>query len=247
MPQIALVSGQRVAPRPKTRGSCPFCDAPMIAKCGPINIWHWAHKAGAGCDPWREGETDWHRAWKMRFPESWQEVIHQDDTTNERHIADIKTESGLVLEFQRSYLTEEEMRSREQFYSDLVWVVDGQRNPNDRLYFHFSLVRELECDSIDAYTLNWIGRSKILHRWSLATARVALDFSDGKLWWLYSYDVPSGRGVVVATTIDDFVLACQEGGQLPPSGMYNSNAIETLDAAWDEIETPVFGQQHSLF
>ena len=40
-------------------------------------------------------------------------------------MADVKTSTGIVIEFQRSAITDEERLSRERFYSNLVWVIDG--------------------------------------------------------------------------------------------------------------------------
>ena len=68
----------------------------------------------------------------MNFPVDWQEVIHFDGS-GEKHIADVKTQTGYVLEFQHSYLDPEERRSRNVFYSKLVWIVDGTRRETDKL------------------------------------------------------------------------------------------------------------------
>ena len=95
----------------------------MIAKCGEIKIWHWAHKSRRHCDHWWENETEWHRAWKGLFPDHWQEVV-QEDENGVRHIADVKTDQGWVIEFQHSLIKPEERRSRDAFYSKLVWLVD---------------------------------------------------------------------------------------------------------------------------
>ncbi len=56
------------------------------------------------CDPWWENETEWHRKWKGNFAEEWQEVILTDGITDEKHIADIRTPYGLVVEFQHSHI-----------------------------------------------------------------------------------------------------------------------------------------------
>ena len=40
--------------------------------------------------------------WKDCFPEQWQETVHVDGRTGERHIADVKADSGLVVEVQHS-------------------------------------------------------------------------------------------------------------------------------------------------
>jgi hypothetical protein len=77
-----------------------------------------------------ERETQWHRDWKNLFPVDWQEIVHKD-LTGEKHIADIKTPHGLVVEFQHSHITTKERDSRETFYEHMIWVVDGTRRKTD--------------------------------------------------------------------------------------------------------------------
>ncbi|MFK9079429.1 competence protein CoiA [Pseudomonas neuropathica] len=123
--EIALADGVRVLPSPGLQGRCQACGAPMTAKCGEQNVWHWAHKGRRVCDPWWENEGEWHRAWKRYFPEDYHEVV-QHDLTGEKHIADVKLPSGLVIELQHSAMSPEEMRSREDFYGNMVWIVDAE-------------------------------------------------------------------------------------------------------------------------
>jgi competence protein CoiA len=110
----------------------------MIAKCGDVRVPHWAHRAIRTCDRWWEPETEWHRAWKNQFPKAWQEIIHQSEA-GYRHVADVKIESGVVIEFQHSHLHREERESREKFYQKMVWVVDGLRRERDGPRFFASL------------------------------------------------------------------------------------------------------------
>ena len=124
---IAIVDGKRQTPRKNLRGECPFCSREVLAKCGQKKIWHWAHVHLAGCDPWWENETDWHRKWKAHFPIECQEVEHRDPSTGERHVADIKTQHGMVIEFQNSPISPEELHSREQFYGHMIWIVNGNK------------------------------------------------------------------------------------------------------------------------
>src|SRR5262249_40527523 len=131
--KFALVGEERREAQRGLSAVCPVCGAPVIAKCGNIRIWHWAHRGRLACDPWWE-ETDWHRGWKGEFPEHWQEVIHRSES-GEKHIADVKTESGIVLEFQHSPLRPEERDAREDFYRTMAWVVDGLRLKKDRTQF----------------------------------------------------------------------------------------------------------------
>ncbi len=96
----------------------------MLAKCGPRIIHHWAHSSRKNCDPWWENETPWHREWKNYFPEESREVSHTAPD-GEIHRADIKTSTGIVIEVQHSTMTDKERTSREEFYENLAWVLDG--------------------------------------------------------------------------------------------------------------------------
>jgi competence protein CoiA len=58
------------------------------------------------------------------FPPECREVSHTAEN-GEIHIADVKTPTGIVIELQHSAITDEERLTREQFYQNLVWVIDG--------------------------------------------------------------------------------------------------------------------------
>jgi len=120
-----MVNNECEQARRGSRGSCPICGAVVIAKCGPRVLHHWAHARHRSCDPWWENETPWHRAWKNLFPETCREVSHIA-SDGEIHRADIKTPTGIYIEFQHSALTDAERLSRELFYGNLVWVIDGR-------------------------------------------------------------------------------------------------------------------------
>src|SRR5689334_12169298 len=114
--KFALVNNAKVEAVKGAHGTCRTCGSEVIAKCGEVKANHWAHKGNRNCDPWWEHETEWHRAWKNHFSGEWQEVVLKDELTGEKHIADIKTEHGLVVEFQHSCINPEEQRKREGFY-----------------------------------------------------------------------------------------------------------------------------------
>ena len=122
--KFALVEYVRQEATPGQKGLCPVCGAQCIARCGEQKINHWAHKSKKDCDPWWEKETFWHRNWKDKFPKEWQEVINYDLVTGEKHIADVKTDTGLVLEFQHSSITPQERKSREDFHKAMVWIAN---------------------------------------------------------------------------------------------------------------------------
>jgi competence protein CoiA len=122
--QLAVVDDDRVEAFKGGRGVCPICGSEVIAKCGPRVMHHWAHYRPKECDPWWENETPWHRAWKNLFPIECREVSHVADD-GEIHRADIKTKTGIIIEIQHSSITDAERQAREDFYGNLVWVVDG--------------------------------------------------------------------------------------------------------------------------
>lgn len=183
--KFALVNGQRQEAQPNLSGECRLCGSPMVAKCGEIRVWHWAHKGHRLCDPWWENETEWHRAWKNQFRVDWQEVVHTAEN-GERHIADVKTGDGWVIEFQHSSIEPDERRSREAFYGSLIWVVDGLRRKRDRAHFSSAW------DKGESSPPRWSKRrvssaeSALLRDWAGSRAHVFFDFGDERsLWWLF--------------------------------------------------------------
>ncbi len=129
--KFAIVDGNKIEASKGAKGFCQSCGAEMIAKCGEFKISHWAHKKIRQCDTWWETETEWHREWKGNFPIEWQEIIQFDRFTNEKHIADVRTDKGLVIEFQHSHINPVERRQREDFYKKMIWIVDGTRLQRD--------------------------------------------------------------------------------------------------------------------
>lgn len=117
-------SGNRISPFPRGMGFCQVCEDPLIAHCGEIKVWHWQHRHDRECDPWKEHETLWHRQWKERFPLPWCEVILQNDD-GEKHVADVKTQGQVVIEFQNSPISTHTIQEREDFYQDMVWVINA--------------------------------------------------------------------------------------------------------------------------
>ncbi|AOM79491.1 competence protein CoiA [Pedobacter steynii] len=128
---FALINDQMVAAKQGLKGSCRGCGQPVIAKCGTVRVHHWAHQRSEMCDSWWEAEKEWHRSWKNNFPHLWQEFFMLDIHTDEKHIADVRTDQGLVIEFQHSPIKPEERIAREKFYNDMVWVIDGTRLIHD--------------------------------------------------------------------------------------------------------------------
>lgn len=129
--RFALIDNKKVEAKFGLEGICPGCSQPVIAKCGKQRVHHWAHSRSVMCDTWWEPETEWHRVWKNNYPTDWQEVIIPDEKTGEKHIADVRTAHSLVIEFQHSHIDPKEQATRERFYQNMVWVVDGTRLKRD--------------------------------------------------------------------------------------------------------------------
>lgn len=180
----------------------------MIAKCGEQRTWHWAHEGIRNCDSWWEPETEWHRAWKGKFPPSWQEVIHSAEN-GEKHIADVKTDHGWVIEFQYSYLKPEERRSRNAFYPKLVWVVNGTRRQRDRAQFLKSCEHGVPLRKDSPVRTAWVGESVLLREWGGGSqVPVFFDFGEEEaLWWLlatshdWAYVARFARSAFIATHV----------------------------------------------
>lgn len=164
--KYALVNNVRAEATKGTWGLCEQCGRVLVAKCGEKKIRHWAHKNEVQCDLWWENESEWHRRWKDHFPEDWQEYSFVDDSTGERHRADVRTKDGLVLEFQRSFIDMGERIEREQFYRNMLWVVDGTQRKRDYERFkrnigEFKLTRKrgiyLVTNPEITFPTNWLG------------------------------------------------------------------------------------------
>jgi competence protein CoiA len=177
--KFASIGSQRLEAQPGLTAKCPSCAADVIAKCGNVRDWHWAHRGARVCDPWWESETAWHRRWKNEFPSDWQEIIHIAPS-GEKHVADVKTKGDMVVEFQHSFLNAEERISREGFYRRMVWVVDGSRRKRDAAQL-------LKCIG----PLAWNNPPYILHRtndsecallrdWHSSTVPVYFDLGIGE-------------------------------------------------------------------
>jgi hypothetical protein len=185
-------------------GTCPVCGSRAIAKCGPRVIHHWAHASRRDCDPWWENETPWHREWKNRFPESYREISHIA-SDGEIHRADLKTPSGVVIEVQHSQMTDAERISREEFYGNLVWIIDGStfRQNFDVLHALPDPLSELAQDLV----------------WAKA-ARGKVGASNG-MYFCVSENLPHYPGITKATLrggwvhgmdeIEDEIRACYKG------------------------------------
>ncbi|ANO50047.1 hypothetical protein BA177_01355 [Woeseia oceani] len=180
---------------------------------------HWAHKGRRHCDPWWENETLWHREWKGHFPAEWQEICLNDADTGERHIADVRAENGIVVEFQHSFMRREEMVAREAFYKNMVWVVDGTRLKTDKARFlkngrHLNDIWRglifLTQFPEETFNKNWVGRSKPVF-FDFAGLSENIPEGKGKLLWCLLPGAVSRGSIVLSIKQSDFVERVKAG------------------------------------
>jgi hypothetical protein len=218
--KYAVVEGERQEAEPGLSGKCPFCSNAMIAKCGEQRDWHWAHRGTRTCDHWWEPETPWHRAWKNRFPEVRQEIIHLLED-GEKHIADVKTESGMVIEFQHSFLRPDERKSRDIFYKKMVWVVDGVRRKRDRAQF-FTSVRTAIVVSQKPMIVSVQWNEGALPRdWEASNVPVYFDFPDTPILWRLNPGAPNSM-TYLSQVPKNMFLGAHLGG-LPLEGIVSES------------------------
>lgn len=111
----------RNKPTPKAQSQCPCCKSKVVAKCGKVMVWHWAHESLEECDASWEPTTQWHLDWQSKVHEDLTEIIMDN------HIADIRLTNGKVVEVQHSNIPVEVVKDRESFYGNMTWIFDGRK------------------------------------------------------------------------------------------------------------------------
>lgn len=229
--RFALVAGLRLEAEPGLSAKCAGCSFVVIPKCGERRVWHWAHRRDNHCRYQWEPETAWHRDWKNGFPPEWQEIMHQAEN-GERHIADVKTSHGRVIEFQHSYLKPEERRSRETFYGSMIWVVNGLRRLRDKPSFYEALRTRLVTDSKSVTYLVPSNRCALLEDWSDSRVVVYFDFGATQedialfgrpVLWRLSPKITNGWARLSPVPVINFVESLRQG--LPVKGI-RVNVVE---------------------
>jgi len=156
--KFAEKNNERILPNPLEKNAiCPLCKSTVIAKCGDIKMWHWAHKTNKDCDNWGEGESAWHLNWKNNFPEDCQEIIIGE------HRADIKIKN-IVIEFQNSPISQYEIQERENFYGRMKWVLNGETLAKNFIFYEKKL--------FFSFKWKWFPKS-----WLLSEKPIYLDLS----------------------------------------------------------------------
>lgn len=183
----AIHNNERKLAGPGERGICPCCKGEVMAKCGEIVSWHWAHKAD-DCDQWHEPESEWHLAWKRKFPAEWQEIVIGN------HRADVKTPK-LVVELQASCISADEIREREAHYKNMVWLLRG-----DDFRDNLSLRKR---EGYLSFRWRWPRKS-----WWAASAPIVIDLTYGLLHVKKLHAHTPCGGWANEITLHEFMTRC---------------------------------------
>lgn len=110
---------------------CPCCNGLMTQKKGTQMIWHYAHKSLNNCIDYYDNKGEWHRKMQDMFPEKNREIV--ENFGMYKHIYDILTDNGVIIEFQHSPLSLDDFKKRTKDYifrsvfhktARPIWVFD---------------------------------------------------------------------------------------------------------------------------
>lgn len=188
---LGLVDGKISKPFKAGIGKCPACNGDILAKCGEINIWHWAHKNSDECSYENESETYWHRYYKKYVPTEWiEQIIRAKGEMRRADILKPTYPSPIAFEFQHSSISADEIRARENFYLNkakmgMIWIFDlqeksiwqsGEKIFQPRFHLYATGLRH-DFKKDDAIRFYWSnGQKSILH----TTTKVYLDLGNYK-------------------------------------------------------------------
>ena len=218
-----MLDNQKCEAAPGLNGVCRGCENRVLAKCGTQRVWHWAHVGKITCNFEREPETEWHRNWKNQYAAECREIICRAEN-GEKHIADVMTEHGLVIEFQHSPLQPDERVSRESFHPNMVWVVDGTRLK--RTWNKFLQGKQSwRSTHWQGYSLTHFPQESFPIEWLASNVPVFFDFSGlpetdekqsliQKTLWLLLPGRAEGRAVILAVSRQSFLDVTRRKSQI---------------------------------
>lgn len=88
---------------------CPCCGEQMIQKRGSVIKHHFAHKSLENCVSYYDNKGEWHREMQDLFPEDNREIFNNECG---KHIFDVLTHNGRIIEFQNSPMSIDEFWKR---------------------------------------------------------------------------------------------------------------------------------------
>jgi hypothetical protein len=95
----------------------------------------------------------------------------------------VKTDQGSVIEFQHSHIKPEERQAREDFYKNMVWIVDGTRRLRDKNKFVEVWEHSKPMDSkVEVRKLwDYFDECALLRDWGSSKVPVFFDFGENTL------------------------------------------------------------------
>lgn len=157
------------------KGVCECCGNYVTAKCGDINIWHFAHDSSDECDSFYEPMSDWHIAWQNWFSSFGAEVEVSMSDGIARHRADVVSADGIIWEIQHSALSTEDIQERERFYGveNMRWLFDMRKQFK---------AKDFDLRQKDGFhSFRWKHAKKSI---AFARAKVFFDFGGGDVFEL---------------------------------------------------------------
>jgi hypothetical protein len=121
--------------------------------------------------------TEWHRQWQAEFPEACREFVVP--LNGQQHRADVLAPVGVVVEFQHSGISPEEIQGREAFYPRMLWVFDAIEAASWSPDGFIEPRLDIRGNRVDGYrTFRWKYPRKTL---AICKAPVFLDLGEGQL------------------------------------------------------------------
>ena len=227
----AVVDGRKLSPVKNRKGECAYCGGEMIAQRNPTGNWNWVHQSEGACDSWCETDTAWRIEWMRQFPVAFREVIDVKQGTNQKHFADVKTDSGLVVVFRNNpFIRRRELIARERFFDSVVWIVNCTSSEEITNIFYSGLSWEpTNLDPLQYHLHSW-GLDGDLGVWADANSDVLFDFGDQMhlgtefLWHLDSCSPISKSGKASVVSRKSFVRACIAGTTIPAAAIAREDA-----------------------
>jgi competence CoiA-like predicted nuclease len=107
---------------------CPVCNAIVTGKIYKDKVNHFAHIPDDNCGLSNGIISDWHLNWQSKFDNC--EVSYPYLGLR----ADVVLKNGLVIEFQNSNISFEDIRKRENGYKKMIWLFNLTQSNDDRVF-----------------------------------------------------------------------------------------------------------------
>ena len=142
-------------------GECPHCGKLVRARCGEINVEHWAHIEDE-CPYITEIDTEWHVAWKNKFKKK--EYIIEKRFDN--FIADAyDPKTNIIVEFQHSSITPQEIVDKCNYYrsinKNIKWIFDYTDKYKRQHIILTEIVKNDNSGFYYKFKINWQKKSYI--------------------------------------------------------------------------------------